>query len=132
MVGMSKGLGRRQRDILAKLAAHHDNPPDYNGSWVEQHKLERDDNGVQHWHGTGEWVHHKHPEWMHDRYPQWMTVAELVSVNRDADVESTRRAVRNLETAGLVETRYIWRGGQRGQRHIGIQLTTQGYRQALS
>jgi hypothetical protein len=114
---MSKGLGQRQRDILAKLAQHRDDPPDYNGSWFKHYK-------------TGERIYREKPQWMHDRYPQWMTVRELAGLPPhdfhcwySSDVEATRRAVRTLEAAGLVETKMIWRN-QRGQRQIGVRLAT--------
>jgi hypothetical protein len=86
---MYKGLGPRQRDILAKLA---------------------------------------HSE------KEWMTVRELVDerpnrwghpVHRYSDIESTRRAVRKLEAAGLVETRLMkelgptWRLEE--QQRFGVQ-----------
>jgi hypothetical protein len=38
-----------------------------------------------------------------------------------SDVEATRRAVRKLEAAGLVETTMIYRNDQ-GQRQIGVRL----------
>src|SRR6516165_12152389 len=114
-VRMSKGLGKRQRDILAKLAEHRANPPDYNGngSW---HK---------HWK-TGKPIYSELPKSRHDQYPGWMTMRELAGlpVNdmhnwHSSDVESTRRAVHKLEAAGLVETTTICRN-QRGQCQIGV------------
>ena len=101
---MSKGLRKRQRDILAKLAEHRDNPPDYNARL---------------WH-----------EYYRDKYPTWMTVKELAGINpyerfRWSDVELTRRAVRKLEAAGLVETRLIWRN-EMGQRQLGVRLASAG------
>ena len=104
MVGMSKGLGKRQRDILAKLAEHRDNPPDYNARL---------------WH-----------EYYRDKYPAWMTVKELAGFKpyerfRWSHVELTRRAVRKLEAAGLVETRLIWRN-EMGQRQLGVRLASAG------
>jgi hypothetical protein len=104
---MSKGLGKRQRDILAKLAQHRDTPPDYN-------------------HDSRYWPEEMQ-RYSRDRYPEWMTVRELAGVDPGrwrpdwSDVESTRRAVRKLEAAGLVETRYVWRN-QYGQRQIGVRL----------
>ena len=118
---MSRGYGKRQRDILAKLAQHRDNPPDYNrrlGLMIrgdDPQAVERLRLYVE---------HHV------DRYPQWMPVAELAGKRRPrngrpytdaSDVAAIRRAVRNLEAAGLVETRYIWRNN-RGQRQIGVRL----------
>jgi len=41
--------------------------------------------------------------------------------HRSSDVESTRRAVRKIEAAGLVETRMIYRN-DRGMRQIGVRL----------
>jgi hypothetical protein len=41
--------------------------------------------------------------------------------HRSSDVESTRRAVRKLEAAGLFETRMIYRN-DRGIRQIGVRL----------
>jgi hypothetical protein len=99
---MPKGLGKRQRDILAKLAEHRDNPPNYNPSSLSK--------------------------WRHDKYPEWMTVRELAGPSANAmhchhlsDVESTRRAVRKLEVAGLVQTQMI-RRDERGMRQIGVRL----------
>jgi hypothetical protein len=112
---VSKGLGRRQREILAKLANHRDNPPDYNGhdSW---HK---------HWK-TGEPMYSELPKSRYDQYPEWMTVRELADLPVNdfhrSDVESTRRAVHKLEVAGLVETTMICRN-QQGQPQIGVWLT---------
>jgi hypothetical protein len=132
---MSKGLGKRQRDILAKLAEHRDNPPDYNGRWYTHIR-------------TGERMYRAVPESRRDRYPEWMTVAELAGRTRERElarivrplvsrwrgelstrllreyssgVESTRRAVRKLEAAGLVETRWISRNNV-GQRQLGVRL----------
>jgi hypothetical protein len=112
---MSKGLGARQRDILAKLAQHRDYPADYNGFWFIHRK-------------TGRWTYGEHPKHRHDRYPEWMTVRELAGLtlnethcHRASDIESTRRAVRTLEAAGLVETKKIWRGDH-GQAQIGVRL----------
>jgi ribosomal protein S19E (S16A) len=115
---MSKGLGKRQRDILAKLAQHRENPPDYNGHWFTHIR-------------TGERTYRQRPEWAHDRYPEWMTVSELARIpsprrgrpptTTHSDAESTRRAVRTLEAAGLVQTRIIYRNN-RGFRQIGVRL----------
>jgi hypothetical protein len=114
---MSKGLGQRQRDILAKLAQHRDHPPDYNGRWHKHYK-------------TGERIYSEKPQRTHDRYPQWMTVRELAGLSPNdmhchysSDVEATRRAVRTLEAAALVETKMI-RRNQGGQRQIGVRLAT--------
>jgi hypothetical protein len=127
---MPKGLGRRQRDILAKLAAHRDNPPEAldarlgpQADWVARHGPPEEfaDRRRRCLEVMLEW-HRLHP----DPYPEWMTVAELADAtnNRragDRDVKSTRRAVRSLEAAGLVETRHI-RRNERGQRQLGVRL----------
>jgi hypothetical protein len=112
---MSKGLGRRQREILRKLEHYRDHPPDYNGVWLRNWR-------------TGEQVYHEYPKWRHDHYPEWMTVRELAGLRvndlhcaRTSDVENTRRAVRKLEAAGLVETKMIWRNDH-GQCQIGVRL----------
>jgi hypothetical protein len=81
------------------------------------------------WQDLDEPVYRELPPERRDRYPDWITVRELAGLSPDdwhtrhsSDVESTRRAVRELEAAGLVETQMIWRGGQRGQRQIGVRL----------
>jgi hypothetical protein len=124
---MSKGLGSRQRDILAKLTQHRDHPPDYNGRWQHRRMIAVD--GQPQWEQLDPPVYCEYPGWMRDPYPEWMTVRELAGLRvedlhcrRSSDVEATRRAVRKLEAAGLVETKPIWRHG-RGQRQIGVRLT---------
>lgn len=129
---MSRGLGSRQREILAKLAAHRDNPPDYNGYW-QHHKCVGTDRSVTPHRFIYEPLkrprYHEKPKWMHDRHPEWMTVRELAGLrpndlhcHASSDVEATRRAVRKLEIAGLVDTKMIWRN-QRGQRQLAARLT---------
>jgi hypothetical protein len=133
MVGVSKGLGRRQREILAKLADHRDNPPDYNGWWLRQRviRLDRREGAPAQlaWEPLDPPVYREKPKWMHDQNPDWMTVRELAGLAvsdlhswHSSDVEATRRAVRKLEAAGLVETKMIWRN-EKGQCQIGVRLT---------
>jgi hypothetical protein len=73
-------------------------------------------------------VWRKYPKRMHDQYPEWMTVRELAGLSaherhfgHSSDIEATRRAVRKLEAAGLVETKMVWRN-ERGQCQIGVRL----------
>jgi hypothetical protein len=89
---VSRGLGRRQRDILARLADHRE---------------------LNHYT---------------NRPPQWVTVRELAGLHaadpywhHASQVEATRRAVRGLEAAGLVETRLIHRD-DRNQPQLGVRL----------
>jgi hypothetical protein len=92
VAGVSRGLGRRQREILARLAGHRD--------------LNR----------------------YTDRPPQWVTVRELAGLGaadpygcHAPEVEATRRAVRGLEAAGLVEVRLVRRDGA-GQAQLAARL----------
>ena len=92
MAGVSRGLGRRQREILARLAGHRD--------------LNR----------------------YTDRPPQWVTVRELAGLHTAdpygchlPEVEATRRALRGLEAAGLVEVRKVRRDGA-GHHQLGARL----------
>jgi hypothetical protein len=89
---MSRGLGRRQRDILAKLADHRD---------------------LNHYT---------------NRPAQWVTVRELAGLHvgdpygcHASEVEATRRALRGLEAAGLVEVRLVRRDGA-GQPQLAARL----------
>ena len=118
---MSKGLGARQRDVLAKLAQHQDNPPDYD---AQTRRV------VERWRDRE--LAERYLRSRTERYPEWMTVAELAGqrlkrfdgtfTSDPSDVESTRRAVRKLEVVGLVETRWVWRHGLNGQRQLGVRL----------
>jgi hypothetical protein len=113
---MSKGLGARQRAILAKLAEHRDNPPDYTPQ-----RFARLPNGRL---GMQDIPAHEWSEHMHDMVRQrreWTTVQQLAHPGTASDIESTRRAVHKLETAGLIETRTItWYGPHR----LGARLKT--------
>jgi hypothetical protein len=89
---VSRGLGSRQRAILAKLAERRD--------------LNRYTN----------------------RPPQWVTLRELAGLrdhdpyrHRASDVEATRRALRGLVAAGLVEVRLVRLDGA-GQQKLGARL----------
>jgi hypothetical protein len=89
---MSRGLGHRQRAILAHLAAHHE--------------LAR----------------------RTDREPQWVTLRELAGLlaadlyrHHHAEVESTRRALRGLAAAGLIELALV-RPEWAAQTQLGARL----------
>jgi hypothetical protein len=132
---MTRGLGRRQREILAKLAAHRDHPTDYD-AWLRRH-VERARAAVavaavEHRPAgrarrrieEAERLARSHA----DRYPEWVTVRELAGlrdgdthIDNRPDVEATRRAVRALEAAGLVEVRMIHRN-EHGQAQLGVRL----------
>ncbi|HSS25655.1 MAG TPA: hypothetical protein VLL82_14940 [Mycobacterium sp.] len=140
---MSKGLGDRQRTILARLAIHRDEPwtrPNYNRMVRYRGSrrgipAEGDQVTLRHADGTA-WIlgapeYVDVPESMRDRYPEWVTISELArgtnlrtgepSGPLPSDVESTRRAVHTLEAAGLVETRMI-RRRNRGPLQLGVRL----------
>ena len=91
---MSRGLGHRQQAILDHLAAHHE--------------LAR---------RTG-------------REPQWVTLRELAGLvaaeayrHHRAEVESTRRALRGLAAAGLVELALVRLDGS-AQQQLGARLVS--------
>jgi hypothetical protein len=132
---MSRGPGRRQREILAMLAAHRDHPTDYDAHlrrWLELARADAAVAAVDFREHTGHRRRIEDAERLvrshADRYPEWVTVRELAGLRADdthtdnrPDVEATRRAVRALEAAGLVEVRLIHRN-QRGQRQLGVRL----------
>ena len=117
---MSRGLGARQRAILAALAQHRDHPPDYDAAvrrWAASHRAR----------GEHDWAERTLRQ-DSDRFPEWISVSELAGGYPgrgidDSQRESVRRAVRALEAAGLVQTRTIRRHGQRGQAQLGVRLT---------
>jgi hypothetical protein len=133
---MSRGPGRRQREILAKLAAHRDHPTDYDAHLRRAVELARAAAAVDAVN-RGQPAHHHRRRVEEaerlarthaDRYPEWLTVRELAGLRPDdphtahrPDVEATRRAVRSLQAAGLVEVRMIHRN-QRGQSQLGVRL----------
>jgi hypothetical protein len=89
---MSRGLGRRQRAILARL--------------VEHHELAR----------------------LTERPPRWITVRELAGLlaadaygHHLAALATTRRALRALEAAGLVELALVRLEGS-AQTQLGARL----------
>jgi hypothetical protein len=119
---MSKGLGKRQREVLEKLEQHRDHPPDYNERAREaaEHHPEIRERVLRH---------------CSEEYPEWMTVTELAGgtcgwwgVHPDpSDRASVYRAVRKLEALGLVETKHIWRKhwGWKigdGAKQLGVRL----------
>jgi hypothetical protein len=128
---MSRGLGKRQREILEKLEHHRDHPRDYNGVW-QRHRAVRIDRSQSPRKLVMEPldppVYHEKPEYRRDRFPEWMTVRELAGLrsndfhdHHSSAVEATRRAVRTLEAAGLVQTKMIWRNNH-GQKQLGVRL----------
>ncbi|OBH84385.1 hypothetical protein [Mycobacterium sp. E2989] len=120
---MSKGHGSRQRDILAKLQQHRDHPRDYN-AWLAK---------TRPWFrgADADERHAYYVKWYTDHNPEWVTLRELAGCDPRSrsfndrpnwsDVESIRRAVRKLESEGLVETKMIWRN-QHGQKQLGVRL----------
>ena len=120
---------------LAELAAHRDHPRDYDTHLRRRVELARADVAVAAvdrrpagpaWRRVekAERLARSHA----DRYPEWVTVRELAGlrdgdthIDNRPDVEATRRAVRALEAAGLVEVRMIHRN-EHGQAQLGVRL----------
>ena len=120
---------------LAELAAHRDHPRDYDAHLRRRVELARADVAVAAvdrrpagpaWRRVekAERLARSHA----DRYPEWVTVRELAGlrdgdthIDNRPDVEATRRAVRALEAAGLVEVRMIHRN-EHGQAQLGVRL----------
>ena len=136
VASVSRGLGHRQREILAELAAHRDHPRDFDAHLRREVDLARaaaavaavDRGQPAHHHRTRVEEAEHHAARYADRYPEWLTVRELAGLRPDdthtanrPDVEATRRAVRALEAAGLVEVRTIHRN-ERGQAQLGVRL----------
>ena len=94
VAGVSRGLGRRQRAILARLADYH-----------ELHRRT-------------------------DRPARWVTVRELAGLGaadpygrQVVEVEMTRRALRGLAAAGLVELALVRLDGS-AQQQLGARLVS--------
>lgn len=85
---MSRGLGAVQRRIIEQLKLNNADPAE--------------DDDI---HGPL-------------AFPSWTTILDLAGEGATrAQIESTRRAVRKLEAAGLVETRHVFgRGRERPLR----------------